>query len=483
MKPIGEPRLIKGVTEKKKKKVYKKTEEGEKPKYTLIVRTSNSKVDELYKLYEIDPYKARVKFFNTGKESFTTTSIILFEFENGDFEICEFRFSYGISTTNRIYSSQKKISFISFKKNKFWYKGPMGTIRPLTYSNLMHFITMNDFGQTDSKTYKKFKDNFHWLQMLSENKLSHHIPFNTIISKKIFGMKDVYRHVMRVPYPVAKKVIEGKVFRRLSGDVKATNKLIKSWYEALKILDHTDQLSVEMLESPYFLDTCKMARTLGRKVNCKWGLTRLKDEHNRWSRDIANILLDCEVEYALRINQVYCNFAKFSGFQMFRTNKELLAEGIMQNHCVGTYIDRIQNGSCAIYHVDGYTLQVGTGESVLPIKKRDIPTAERPFAPTRYERIPTLTIKQFRGKNNDSAPDALHNKVMGIMSKFVDANGLLDKDIEPFEYDENNLPEVNPNYYVAKDKPNNNGFGILNRQDMNDEDELAIHYIDELGDF
>jgi hypothetical protein len=112
----------------------------------------------------------------------------------------------------------------------------------------------------------------------------------------------------------------------------------------------------------------------------------------------------------------------------------MLAEGMLQHHCVGTYIDRVDKGQTAIFHVKGYTLQVqvldldwkthkSRTERVHPLY-----TPESYYNKDLYEKIDpshnrALVNAQFRGKFNQSAPQELVDEVNQMLIDFVNAGG------------------------------------------------------------
>ena len=120
-KLLTEPRIIKEIKDVSPKKRVKKKSSDEKVgvKYTVFFEGAKTDVDELFRVYREDPFKARVKFFNKGKGYFSFCRVVLFEFENGEFEICRFQNSFGISTTNKIYSSQKRMLVLYIVKKSF----------------------------------------------------------------------------------------------------------------------------------------------------------------------------------------------------------------------------------------------------------------------------------------------------------------------------------------------------------------------------
>jgi len=454
MKLFDEPRLIKEISVPKKKVVRKKkVEEGvEKPKikYTLLREGSKGHVEAFIKLYKEDKFKARVKYFNGGND-FSFSRLVLFEHENGDFEICNLTTRFGISVTSKMYSTQTKNSSILYKNKKFWFRygnsKSASLIKPLTMREFKEFISNNEkihfgwYNEDDhenraeyleeefkkyetSQVYKYMLNRFHWIKTLVEFDANYAVTFTTVLSKKLFGLKSLYRHVYKVPYNVTKIVKNNKNimnYRRHNG-----SNVFAAWHEMLKVLEHVDHLREEMLSYRDFADMCKMAKTLGRKINCKWGMTRFKEEHDKWAREITNILLDCELEYELNIRPEFLAFAEYSGYKLLRTNKDMLAEGMIQNHCVGTYIDRVDRGECAIYHIDGYTLQVTISEDVETV--REIPETslfgDGHVVMPQTKMIKTKVFKnsQFRGRHNNPAPLDLSASVEAMMEAFKNDN-------------------------------------------------------------
>lgn len=444
-KLLTEPRIPKNLTQpiKKAKKFKPEPKEAtEEVKYTLLNESNKTDVNELFRVYKEDPFKARVKYYNKGKGSFSFTRLVLFEFNKNDFEICQFSVSFGISTTNRIYSSQRKLASISYKKGKFWYinnRNKQKTIAPLSYGKFVQFIqeteniyrwTNDEVNWDKSKVFVYFKERFPWVMTLSESNISFGMNFNVVKAKGLFGLKALNRHIMKVPSNIVNILLESEAFRRL-GHGGAP---IKQWYGIMKVLDNIESITPELLNNNYFNDTCRMAQTLGRKINCRWGAKRLKEVHDDWSKEITRIVLDCELEYDLNIRPIYHAFANFSGYRLLKTNKDMLAEGMLQHHCVGTYIDQVDKGQTAIFHVKGYTLQLKVidlnWDTYQSRTERAYPLymSETYNNKELYEKIdPThrraLINTQFRGKFNQSAPQELVDEVNQMLIDFVNANG------------------------------------------------------------
>jgi len=466
-KLLTQPRIPKNIAEpvkkaKRFKKVPKEPTE-EKVKYTLLKESNKQEVNELFRIYKEDPFKARVKFYNKGKGHFHFTRLALFEFNDTEFEICEFQTTFGISTTNRIYSSQKKLSSVSYKKGKFWYinnRNKQKTIQPLTYGNFIRFIQetenlynySNDKSETlaKSKIFSYFKERFPWVMTLSESKISYGTTFNVVVSKGLFGLKALNRHIMKVPINIANMILDSEAFQFLKSDGIP----IKKWYGVMKVLDNIENVTPELLNDHLFADTCKMAQTLGRKINCAWGPKRLKEEHDKWAKEITRIILDCEIEYDLNIRPIYKSFAEFSGYQLLKTNKDMLAEGMLQHHCVGTYIDRVDKGATAIFHVKGFTLQVEVLDLDWKTHKSRTERVHPLYMPESYynkdlyEKIDpshnrALVNAQFRGKFNEQAPQELVDEVDQMLIDFVNANGFENTSKGEETYRLNNLNRGN----------------------------------------
>ena len=467
-KLLSEPRVPKPIEPKKRVKKVKveKSLDSEPVKYTLIKESDKTKVNELFRIYKDDPYKARVKYFKSH-DSYTFDRLVLFEFDKEHFEICMFETKVGISVTNRIYSSQKKMAAVAYKKGKFWCfkrNGRRGNlnVRPLLYCSLINFIREHETknwssenGYLNSFIFNYFKDRFFWVKALSESKFSDTINLNNIKKEKLFGLNDIDRYQFKVPNNIVKVIKASNLNDTLRNNGKS---LQRTWPSILKVLDNVQNLKVGTLNYKDFYDTYVMANILGRKINCDWGLKRLVEAHDSWSTEITNILLDCEIEYKLKIRNVYQAFAEFSGFSLLKTNKDMLREGMEKNHCVGTYIDRVEKGECAIYSIDGYTLQLGLVSDIdwETCKARSSSTSPSYFIREtfnihhlkglihdKYKEI--LHIKQFKGRFNVEAPSELIDLVNASLIKFVNSDGVINsiKELEIFgakELFEENLP-------------------------------------------
>ena len=162
-------------------------------------------------------------------------------------------------------------------------------------------------------------------------------------------------------------------------------------------------------------------------------------------------MLECELEYDLNIRPIYKAFAEYSGFKLLSTNKDMLAEGMIQNHCVGTYINKVEKGQCAIYHVDGYTLELSHITETFKVKESfegGIP---------QYRNLEKKVLKnvQFRGKYNADAPKELNDRVNRMLIDFM-----VSKEME--------LAEENDKTYLIKHSNNNNYHQVNAVEEIDD---------------
>jgi hypothetical protein len=378
--------------------------EKEKKEWTLIYESKPPDVDKLYKAYALDKKKARVLFFN-NRNNYSTTRVVFFKEKNGNFEIVHFVETLGISVTNKMYRRTKKIESVMHKGGKFYYITRTKKVTQLTYSGLRAFVGQFSSWRNieDHAIIKGFIKKFSWIRFISEESLLHGIAFNSIIRYKLYSLNDALKHKFKAPIPVVKKI------KILFKDYN-NNDMMKIWKEMKQVLINVENLKPELFGSHLFIDTCKMARTLDKKVNCSWSLKRLKQEHDDWAKEITNTVLEFEVERELRVNKIFFQFAEITGYQILKTNKDLLREGMHQKHCVGTYIKKVDDGYSGIYHINGYTLELSF-QKIIGVYNDDI----RDYSRSMYQ---YLSIVQFRGKFNKDAPSELYKEVNNNVLSF-----------------------------------------------------------------
>lgn len=381
-----------------------------KPDWELLYEQDNIKINRLIELYKENPQHARIIYKQGNKGEFQRTRVVAYTYVNGDINVVQFRHSFGISVTNKMYHSEKNIGSIIYKKetNK-WYIKRTG-IKLLNYAEMTAFISGcgNYYGFNECKTITEFiVKRLPWLRNIAEDKysVSHYVPFNTIISKKLFNVKSIYRHVFGIPYPVIEMMM--KTLNKGNNYNYNPTSFVKPWKEIKRVLINVDNLKVEMFSHNGFMDACKMASSLNKKINCSWGLKRLIEEHDAWAKEISNVLLLNQKNTKMNIYHIYEDFAEYSGYELLRTNFDMVHDGLMMSHCVATYIDRVDRGICAIYKVDGYTMEL----EFEPVKFKSY--QKHSIGSDRG-----LFINQIRGYKNCEAPRDLVNIIQNMLDNF-----------------------------------------------------------------
>jgi hypothetical protein len=319
---------------------------------------------------------------NESSVMFNKLRLGLFEEPNGDFNIAYFKRNYGISKTNIMYNRESKIFSIIKKGNKFYFRNRMG-VKPLTK---FHLLGCEHYDLIMEVLVKKLP----WLRYLTEHSVLQKISFNTIYSKKLFSLDKALKYEYKVPSPTAKLLYA----------IKTTNVQANYLRYYIEYLDNVENLhnTLPTYDFLIFYDTVKMAKTLNRKVNCSWSVKRLKEEHDNWSKEITDIVFT-EGDRLMIVGDIFIKFGNASNFKLLMTTKEMNIEGRKNNHCVATYVTRVDNGNCGIYSIDGYTLELSTKWV------NDYTTL-------------ALAIVQFRGYKNCNAPKELYDIVKEELFKF-----------------------------------------------------------------
>ena len=372
----------------------------------LIQERKSPDIDKLFDVYRLDPKKARILYFN-NRSAYTSGRVVMFKEDNGDFSIVSFTRIVGISKTNRIYTREKREQSIIYKGNKFYYSynTRVKRVTQLTYGGLKSFIgSISGWSESDTHPIMKAMiKKFTWIRFIAEESLLHGTAFNSIVRYKLYNRNNALKHIFKAPLPVIN-------FLKLYFKDYSSTDTMKIWKEMQDVLINPENLKSEVFQHHLFRDTCLMARTLDKKINCSWSLKRLTQEHDNWSREITNTVLEFEIERILNVNPIFKKFGVTVGYNLLGTNKQLLHEGMTQKHCVGTYIDRVDKGSVGIYHISGHTLELGFG---ILNKFQFLGEGENNKTNNKY-----LNIVQFRGRFNKSAPEELNSIVQAAVTTF-----------------------------------------------------------------
>jgi len=401
---------------KKKSLKVKDLVEQEKPEWELISESKNDNIDLLFEIYKQDKAKARIIYHQRklhNQNAYLQTRIVFFKWSNGNFKFAKFVESVGIGKTGIIYKSKKLEEAILYKDKKF-YHITSNRIYQLTYNSLNNFVNTYSFdgNRKGNYVYDYLVKDFGWLRNLAESRYGGNISFNTIISKKLFNEKAIFKYIYGFSYPVS-KILSVNGYSTKPQLYKLKNSVI-----------NIENLKAEMLNSTLFNDTLNMANTLGRKINCSWSLKRLKQEHDKWAKEIIEVILEFEPLEELKISKVYRDFAEFSGYELLLTNHDLISEGKVMSHCVGTYSGKVNSGNCAIFRVEGHTLEVG-------FCKQYSTDGQRLSVLYGSKLNKMLQMVQCMGFDNVSANNVLKDKINDCIHKFNE------KGIEQYDSDSN----------------------------------------------
>jgi hypothetical protein len=325
----------------------------------VLFKTVNLDLDKVLELVKTDRFKTRVLIKNDPSK-YTYTEIIVFEDKN-QITVIDQTKKLNISINNRLYYTIQHKQVYLYKNNKFWYlynSSRNKTVRPLSINNFPFLSISEDSLNQPGTVLKFFIEKFSWIRFLLENSsVFSLVPFNTIIKHKLYNYNDLLKHLYKSNLPTAK-------FMVLNGiDAKRYKTLLKYTTN----LNETSNKVIINSSSYLFNDTINMAIILNKKVNCAWSVKRLQQEHDNWAKEITNIVME-ETNRELKIKEEYIKFAQQNpDFKLIDTTKELAIEGLTQSHCVATYSNNVDNGDCAIFHINGYTAEIKLNNNELEL--------------------------------------------------------------------------------------------------------------------
>lgn len=377
--------------------------------YKLIAESKSENFDNFISTYKENPYNARVMFFNNNRSKVWHNRLVFYK-DGKNFSFVTFTKSFGISTTNKMYSHETVTRSLRYKNGKF-YVTEGKKILQLNFTWFRHFCIMwhNEEHILESPIWKYFIKRFSWLRFVGENEILYNKSFNTFVNNKLYNYNDAIKYFFKVPLPSARVIVNWFTDNK---NIITNSDAFLIWNEMRKVLINVENISLRTMNNPFFNDLCKMARTLDRKVNCGWSARRIREVHDDFAKEITNIVWKCEPLKDLSIRQVFIDFADYSGFKLLRTNKEMVLEGMLMHHCVATYINSVEQWRSAIYHIDDYTLELKYAKDdkdgfswMLSSNNNIIPNTN-------------IYINQFRGLKNIEAPNELVERVTAQLISF-----------------------------------------------------------------
>ncbi len=375
-----------------------KKEQSEFTSTLLHKDVNNVKRDRLVDIYKQDRQKARIIFENANRDGYSENTIWLFEYPNKDFRIVSFTNNISFSKNNIMYRRNKTNHIFIYKhETKSFYFKLNGLMKPLTVANFNAF--------TNWKVREHFINKFGWLRNALDVTSCYSLTLTTINKKKLFNKEKLIKHVYGVNHNVAKV---------LDVAIKENDNIKYLWKQYKHLFINLDKLTPEFFKNHLIYDTCRFAQSFGEKINCAWKAKRIKQFHDMLYKKHIDVILEFEPLSMLSNKTVYLDFAEFTNYQILKTNHDLISEGKKQSHCVGTYGPQVNNGTCSIFSIGQYTLDLRYGIQW-----------NRPKLNMR-DSEKTLFINQFRGYGNCDAPKELYDEVNTYLDEF-------NKDIKKYE--------------------------------------------------
>lgn len=226
-----------------------------------------------------------------------------------------------------------------------------------------------------------FKGNVHTLPVLSVvlkhlNKEWFPDQFSTILTKgllekvlngKITNPTDyakAYLKAVRVPSCSPKLFLEAVMKYSFSGSqlyraaqvAKDVNHYIEDFISKSKREFISGYVHITDLE--------RQAMILDEKIDYKWSVKRMEEQHSLWTSKIMEMELDHIEDVSLDVLQPYHALMP-SGFTLLDTQKKVFAEGKLMSHCVYTnYWREINSGRYLAIHVDMFNESATLGLNV-----------------------------------------------------------------------------------------------------------------------
>lgn len=377
-----------------KREILKRTESSDYPTYLKLIEENRM-------------LEARVFSFNKKPGASETVRV---DKEDSVIFIHQ-TVTYGVSTSLKRYTSRKVdgMTIINLKKKTFYRKGDTKKLFPLIDNNII-------IEEAKEFIYGEFP----FLKYLKEYRLN--IPFNTVFKNKLFTFKKALAWYYQTQYTeTLAKIHESHALGNNRKEVLYNLRSCVNLHRANLDLLGINHVEIHRgrMRDDYLLDCTRMAFSLNRKIDLTWTRRRLEEEHDNMSNIITNMLFGAD-DRPLKISDIFLEFPMLDGWQLISTTKALAWEGMRQRHCVGTYGNQIESGQCAIYHVEGYTLQLTRDRVELPTM-RAIPgdgTQETIRYEVVHEKFFGLKINQFRGHSNNPAPNELRELVQQQLDKF-----------------------------------------------------------------
>jgi hypothetical protein len=370
--------------------------------------------------------------------------------------------------TEKIYSSKECSLAIQFdtisKKFKFQVKFPNGRER-LTYlsfntaaylKQFVHPHKLSEFAmfllKTSSNEFILKSENMDFIRSLFDNKGDGFVVYNldaqklskvtnpTSLYRYLTGYKNINKNLLK--FSLKKAVIfstlikeedQQKFFNGIENsppdDDTIANPAILNGLRGKKseIEEFVNYYQFKLNANQDIIrDYILLAKNLAEKLNLDISTARrLKEEHDKFDKK----------QRALKIPQIkthehYKNVLQSTDLidvELINDRERLAEESMIMNHCVYSYYDRINNGSCAIFSIkiknnskNRWTLELRSSNNESTSYKNN---TERTVTTITHSYI----IGQLRGYNNDrdpitEAPQSVRNELLNQLGTILEEN-------------------------------------------------------------
>jgi hypothetical protein len=264
--------------------------------------------------------------------------------------------SFALTKTKKIYLKRTKTTEVIIGEKFIYNKSKQGlkTVSPFSYASGI-----------ESLMTKKEVFEFYGLDFLFKyaNCFDNRTTISKIRKNKITNIEQLFK--LTYPY------IPYNFFRKNNTEFNIDSSFLNNLNNMLSVAKNPNVITNlkkgdidKMLYATNYSDTVNMTIQLGRKINLLWSPARIKEEHDKLTKELSGIKKMFVRHEDLKPSKVFKNILP-EEFELIDDRYRLFEEGEMMGHCVytsDTYINNIKEGTGAIYSIlyEGkrYTLEL-----------------------------------------------------------------------------------------------------------------------------
>jgi|GEM_PF-4815652 len=236
---------------------------------------------------------------------------------------------------------------------------------------ILFFETYLELMSLDHPVFKDFLRDMN----VSCNYLFVPIPLNRIIDDGWYSYQEIFENYYKIKYRVPKKV-NSMCLREAYAKVKACKyidgneiqKIMeyelpnKSFYDGKDVIESflCEKLKTDD-ENFTIHDYIKMVIRVEKKVNLKFcSFKKLKNKHDDLVDPYVRIVGTKKM--TIPKDSLFRKLKLPNNYRIIKTGKDLFIEGKTMHHCVYSYLDKVNRGTCAIIHIihceEPYTAEI-----------------------------------------------------------------------------------------------------------------------------